>query len=46
MKNPFYLKKEHLFQQRMKGAGIMADTENFYQDLLESLQDLIVEFSP
>ncbi len=42
----FLFKREHLFQQRMKGAGIMADTENFYQDLLESLQDLIVEFSP
>jgi len=24
----------------------MADTENFYQDLVESLQDLIVKFSP
>ncbi len=30
----------------MKGAGIMAETENFYQDLVESLQDLIVKFSP
>ena len=24
----------------------MADAENFYQDLVESLQDLIVKFSP
>ena len=24
----------------------MTDTENFYQDLVESLQDLIVKFSP
>ena len=29
----------------MKGAVITADTENFYQDLVESQQDLIVKFN-
>ena len=42
----FFNEREHLFQQLMKGAGIMADTENIYRDLVESLQDLIVKFSP
>jgi PAS domain S-box-containing protein len=42
----FFYEREHLVQQRMKGAGIIADTEHFYQDLVESLQDLIVKFSP
>jgi PAS domain S-box-containing protein len=42
----FFYERGHIFQQLMKGAGITEDTENFYRDLVESLQDLIVKFSP
>jgi PAS domain S-box-containing protein len=45
MKSPFFL-RDIFFINLMEEAGIMADTENFYQDLVESLQDLIVKFSP
>jgi PAS domain S-box-containing protein len=41
-----FFKREHPVQQVAEEAGIMTDTENFYQDLVESLQDLIVKFSP
>ena len=44
--SPFFIGKGTSISTTDKGVGITADTENFYQDLVESLQDLIVKFSP